>query len=30
MRLCDVLMPPIENKPGALQAETPLFLRITD
>jgi hypothetical protein len=30
MRLCDVLMPPIGNKPGALQAETPLFLRITD
>jgi Gluconate 2-dehydrogenase subunit 3 len=26
MRLCDVLMPPIGNKPGALQAETPLFL----
>jgi hypothetical protein len=26
MRLCDVLLPPIGNKPGALQAETPLFL----
>lgn len=26
MRLCDVLMPPIGSKPGALQAETPLFL----
>jgi hypothetical protein len=26
VRLCDVLMPPIGNKPGALQAETPLFL----
>jgi hypothetical protein len=26
IRLCDVLMPPIGNKPGALQAETPLFL----
>jgi hypothetical protein len=25
-RLCDVLMPPIGNKPGAVQAETPLFL----
>jgi hypothetical protein len=26
MRLSDVLLPPIGNKPGALQAETPLFL----
>ncbi len=26
VRLCDVLMPPIGDKPGALQAETPLFL----
>jgi hypothetical protein len=26
IRLCDVLMPSIGNKPGALQAETPLFL----
>jgi Gluconate 2-dehydrogenase subunit 3 len=26
VRLCDVLMPPIGNKPGAVQAETPLFL----
>jgi hypothetical protein len=26
MRLSDVLMPPIGSKPGALQAETPLFL----
>jgi hypothetical protein len=26
MRLCDVLMPPIGSKPGALQAGTPLFL----
>jgi hypothetical protein len=26
MRLCDVLLPPIGDKPGALQAETPLFL----
>jgi hypothetical protein len=26
IRLCDVLMPPIGNKPGALQAGTPLFL----
>ena len=26
VRLCDVLMPPIGNKPGALQADTPLFL----
>jgi hypothetical protein len=26
IRLCDVLMPPIGNKPGAVQAETPLFL----
>ena len=26
MRLCDLLLPPIGNKPGALQAETPLFL----
>ena len=26
IRLCDVLMPPIGNKPGALQADTPLFL----
>src|SRR5258708_9939919 len=26
VRLCDVLLPPIGNKPGALQAETPLFL----
>jgi hypothetical protein len=26
MRLCDVLLPPIGSKPGALQAETPLFL----
>src|SRR5271170_3164551 len=25
-RLCDVLLPPIGNKPGALQAQTPLFL----
>jgi hypothetical protein len=25
-RLCDVLLPPMGNKPGALQAETPLFL----
>lgn len=25
-RLCDVLLPPIGNKPGALQAGTPLFL----
>jgi hypothetical protein len=25
-RLCDVLLPPIGNKPGAVQAETPLFL----
>jgi hypothetical protein len=25
-RLCDVLLPPIGDKPGALQAETPLFL----
>jgi hypothetical protein len=25
-RFCDVLLPPIGNKPGALQAETPLFL----
>jgi hypothetical protein len=25
-RLCDVLLPPIGNKPGALQAETHLFL----
>ncbi len=26
VRLCDLLLPPIGNKPGALQAETPLFL----
>lgn len=26
VRLCDVLMPSIGDKPGALQAETPLFL----
>jgi hypothetical protein len=26
MRFCDVLLPPIGDKPGALQAETPLFL----
>jgi hypothetical protein len=26
MRLCDVLLPPIGSKPGALQAETPMFL----
>jgi hypothetical protein len=26
VRLCDVLLPPIGDKPGALQAETPLFL----
>jgi len=26
VRLSDVLLPPIGNKPGALQAETPLFL----
>jgi Gluconate 2-dehydrogenase subunit 3 len=26
VRLCDVLLPPIGNKPGARQAETPLFL----
>ena len=26
VRLSDVLMPPIGNKPGAVQAETPLFL----
>jgi Gluconate 2-dehydrogenase subunit 3 len=25
-RLCDVLMPPVGKKPGALQAKTPLFL----
>jgi hypothetical protein len=25
-RLCDVLLPPIGDKPGAIQAETPLFL----
>jgi hypothetical protein len=25
-RLCDLLLPPIGNKPGALQAGTPLFL----
>lgn len=25
-RLCDVLLPPIGDKPGALQAQTPLFL----
>jgi hypothetical protein len=25
-RLCDVLLPPIGGKPGALQAQTPLFL----
>jgi Gluconate 2-dehydrogenase subunit 3 len=25
-RLCDLLLPPIGNKPGALQAQTPLFL----
>jgi hypothetical protein len=25
-RLCDVLLPPLRNKPGALQAETPRFL----
>jgi hypothetical protein len=26
IRLCDVLLPPVGEKPGALQAETPLFL----
>lgn len=26
VRLCDVLVPPLGTKPGALQAETPLFL----
>jgi Gluconate 2-dehydrogenase subunit 3 len=26
VRLCDLLLPPIGNKPGAVQAETPLFL----
>jgi hypothetical protein len=26
VRLCDVLLPPIGNKPGAVQAETPVFL----
>jgi len=26
VRLCDVLLPPHGNKPGAVQAETPLFL----
>jgi len=26
VRLCDLLLPPIGDKPGALQAETPLFL----
>jgi hypothetical protein len=26
VRLCDVLLPPIGNKPGAVQADTPLFL----
>jgi hypothetical protein len=25
-RLCDILLPPIGNRPGALQAQTPLFL----
>jgi len=25
-RLCDVLMPPVGNKPGAVQAQTPMFL----
>jgi hypothetical protein len=25
-RLCDILLPPIGNKPGALEAQTPLFL----
>jgi hypothetical protein len=26
MRLCDVLLPPLRGKPGALQAQTPTFL----
>ena len=26
VRLCDVLLPPLGTKPGAVQAETPLFL----
>jgi Gluconate 2-dehydrogenase subunit 3 len=26
IRLCDVLLPPIGNRPGAVQAETPYFL----
>lgn len=26
VRLCDVLVPPVGTKPGALQAETPMFL----
>jgi hypothetical protein len=26
IRLCDVLLPPIGDRPGALQAETPFFL----
>lgn len=26
VRLCDVLLPPVGDKPGALQAETPFFL----
>jgi hypothetical protein len=26
IRLCDMLLPPLEDKPGALQAGTPLFL----
>lgn len=26
IRLCDVLLPPLGSKPGALQAETPVFL----
>jgi hypothetical protein len=25
-RLCDLLLPPLDNKPGALQAGTPMFL----
>src|SRR6204780_708066 len=25
-RLCDLLLPPLDSKPGALQAGTPLFL----
>src|SRR5215510_6001905 len=26
VRLCDVLLPPLGSRPGAVQAETPLFL----